>query len=141
METIKRCSKCKQFKQLSKFNKSKSEKDGLQSYCKTCQRVYSHSKNGREACRKAANNYRKTTKGKATKKRFYKRHPNYEKANHAVNNAITSGRLPRPDTMKCNYCPKQAQQYHHWHGYEPERWLDVIPICMNCHYKRRRRIA
>jgi len=77
--------------------------------------------------------YIKSEKGKARQKRFYNCHPNNLKAKTAVNNAIRSGKLPRANTLLCHYCPKPAQQYHHWHGYEPEHWLDVVPVCVKCH--------
>lgn len=100
----------------------------------------------------AQRKYQKTTKGKATQKRyeqtekgkatrrtilkhFYARNPNYLKAKHAVSNAIRDSKLPRSDTLLCHYCPKPTKQYHHWHGYEPEHWLDVVPICTECHLK------
>lgn len=35
----KRCSKCKQFKSRSEFNKDRSEKDGLSCQCKVCRKV------------------------------------------------------------------------------------------------------
>lgn len=41
MENItKKCSKCGRELPLSEFNKDKSRKDGLQSYCKSCQKQY-----------------------------------------------------------------------------------------------------
>ena len=130
--TMKTCSKCKQNKQLSEFHKNRCRNDGLQDYCKSCDKFY-HS------------NYYQTKQGKATRKRsdkrFNARHPKYHKATHAVNNAIRDGKLPRANTWLCHYCPKPAQQYHHWHGYEPEHWLDVVPACRKCDYKEHRKIA
>jgi len=36
METTKKCTQCKQIKNLSEYSKNKSKKDGLRIYCKTC---------------------------------------------------------------------------------------------------------
>ena len=36
----KQCTKCKEVKSVEEFNKSKRNKDGLQSYCKECQKNY-----------------------------------------------------------------------------------------------------
>lgn len=94
--------------------------------------------------------YRQSEKGKATLKRrqqtenykichnrYAKRytihHPEQTKAHDAVNNAIRDGRLPQLNSLQCHYCPAQAKQYHHHKGYEPEHYLDVIPVCIKCH--------
>jgi len=37
---MKICSKCKIKKSKNKFNKDKTKKDGLQTYCKKCQKQY-----------------------------------------------------------------------------------------------------
>lgn len=89
--------------------------------------------------------YRQSEKGKTVRrenaKRFKFRHPNNIKAKHAVSNAICAGKLPRPDTKLCHYCPKPAEEYHHWHGYEPEHWFDIVPVCKDCHRKCKKKIA
>ena len=53
---MKRCSKCKQHKNESEFNKNKSGKDGLQKRCKACQSAcnakwYAENREHRLACR------------------------------------------------------------------------------------------
>lgn len=142
---IKRCTDCKQIKSLSEFNKDESSKDGLQYKCKSCYRDYQQSPKGKAVNRKAQGKYRKTPKGKtanqAAQRRFCVRHPERRKAKNAITCAITAGKLPRPDTLQCHYCPKPAQQYHHWHGYEKEHRLDVVPVCILCHSKIRRKVA
>lgn len=96
---------------------------------------YNHSAKGK-ACRKR---YEQSKKGKENRIRksvkYHKRFPERMKAVWAVNNAITSGKLPRPDTLQCHYCPAQAKQYHHHKGYAKEHWLDVVPACIPCHKK------
>lgn len=37
---MKKCGSCKQEKSFDEFGKSKSRKDGLQSYCKACRKLY-----------------------------------------------------------------------------------------------------
>ena len=36
----KRCAMCGRWLEVFQFNKSKTSKDGLQSYCRTCQQIY-----------------------------------------------------------------------------------------------------
>ena len=134
----KRCSKCKDDKSTSEFHKDKSRADGLCYLCKICnnKRLAQHQKT--KIGKIARKRHRQSEKGKATHKRAYQKyaanHPERRKAKDAVNNAIKSGKLPQPNTLNCNYCPKQAEQYHH-PSYEPEHWLDVIPVCCLCHRK------
>ena len=153
---MKTCSKCREIKTLSEFYKDRSRKDGLFGYCKSCkksyQQQYQQASNGKAAHLKRQVKYLKTPKGKALAAKYQKspkgkaahrkgtakfnaRHPNYAKATNAVNNAIRAGRLPRAASLPCYYCPKPAQQYHHWRGYEPEHWLDVVQVCIKCHLK------
>lgn len=148
-EATKQCSRCKQIKVVSEFSKNRARKDGYHNQCKVCRidsnRNYRKTDKSKIANRKGNKKYRKTAKGKASlrdgQKRFYARNPNYEKAKHAVNHAIESGKLISPKFLLCHYCTKPAKEYHHWHGYEPEHWLDVVSVCIECHGKQRRRIA
>lgn len=143
----KQCSKCKQIKSISEFNKQSTCKNGIRSYCKSCQKVmdrnYEKTTKGKTVRRKALKKYRKTAKGKAARKaslkRFYAYNPNHKKAGDAVNHAIRDGKLISPKFLLCHYCPKPAQQYHHWHGYEPEHWLDIVPACKSCHVKEHKK--
>lgn len=134
---MKTCSKCKQNKPFADFGKKQSNKDNYQYECKICRKHYRQSAKGKAAKKR----YQQSEKGKNVYKRFDIRNPEYHKATHAVNNAIRDGKLPRPDTLFCHYCPKLAQQYHHWHGYEKEHQLDVVPACKKCHDIKHRKIA
>ena len=145
-ETIisKRCSKCKDIKSISEFHKYRKGKDRLQSYCKTCEAIYQtkyrKTAKGRTAHCKANKKYNTSKKGKVADKSSNARRPNQIKAVNAVNHAITAEKLPRPNTLECYYCFEKARQYHH-PSYAPEHWLDVIPVCRECHYKCDRKIA
>ncbi len=137
----KSCRVCKKIKPLSEFPKNRSKKSGYNSECNTCcnkyYKEYRQTEKGKVAHHKANKKYRKTKKGKAVNlksvQRFNVRHPNQTKAVRTVNHAIRNGKLIRPNTQICHYCPAKAEQYHHHLGYEPEHWLDVIPVCIKCH--------
>ncbi len=59
-----------------------------------------------------------------------------DKARIAVGRLIQSGKLPRADALICAHCQLVcAAEYHHFNGYEPEHWLDVVPLCIPCHKK------
>jgi hypothetical protein len=57
---------------------------------------------------------------------------NKTKARQAVNGEVQAGRLPRIRTQKCA-CGSMAMFYHHHKGYDKKHWLDVIPVCGECH--------
>jgi len=62
----KRCSKCGEIKPLSGFNKNKTQKDGLQSYCKICRCLYDkeYRQNNRDALLQQQKEYRQNNKDK-----------------------------------------------------------------------------
>lgn len=155
---MKTCHICNKTKPLSEFHIDRSRKDSHTPACKICRNAtmkkyyqtekgkkarkrYQKTEKGKEAQKRSHLKYEKTEKGKAAihkaRKHFYARHPNREKAKRAVNNAIQAGKLPRANTLQCYYCPAQADQYHHWRGYELEHWLNVVPVCVKCHTKTR----
>ena len=59
-------------------------------------------------------------------------------ANQKVRQAVVMGQLPKIKTLTCVDCGAQAAHYHHHNGYEPEHWLDVVPLCRTCHGIRHR---
>ncbi len=147
------CNKCKAEKPETAFSKNRTMKDGLQCQCKMCCKLYQRSeedkvadrrkqaqyrktKNGKAARKRAKARYGQTERGKAARKRSFVlqllRYPNHHKARVAVNSAVTAGKLAPAATFQCAYCGNAAQQYHHWHGYDRQHWLDVIPACRKC---------
>ena len=144
---------CKKCKNLQKNIYSNSEAG------KSKSKQYQQSEKGRITTRKAAAKYRSSLNGKEYRDNFSKsdkgkecqdkyrksnkrkeslnkwksNNPNKIKANSKVSNAIRDERLQPPSNFICQECKiAQAQEYHHW-SYEPEYWLDVIPLCRSCH--------
>ena len=121
-----------------KFDKNKiSQRKSNKKYKKT--------EKGKAATHRAKQKYQKTIKyifaRKIANNNYRARHPIQIKAQRTVNNAIADGKLRRPDSLICHYCPEQAKQYHHHKGYEPKHWLDIVPTCTRCHRKSHRKIA
>lgn len=159
------CPKCESVKPSDDFYVDSTRYDGLSSMCKVCKRGldkgYSKTEAGQKSRQERKNRYRQSKKGRATERsykqsekvklatRLYKRseagklaylrqrqnHPERFKAREAVIYAVKIGRLPRVSTLKCQDCGESAREYHHW-SYEPEHWLDVIPLCKNHHSAR-----
>jgi len=128
----KHCPHCKQIKPVSEFYKNCVQTDGLSTDCKKC-----HNEMGKASTKR----YSQTKKGKKARKKAIQRHyilyPERHKAKWTIGNAIQKGRLVPAKTLQCYYCGVQAEQWHHWHGYEPEHLLDVIPVCRKCHQEKR----
>lgn len=161
MET-KRCSGCDTVKAVSDFFRNASRRDGLMTYCKACETdrkqvkyranpeyrarmiatatAWHHTKvatpEGRDALRVRK---RETRQQSETQQRWFAEYGKsvQRKAKFAVNTEVAAGRLPRVVSHTCADCGNQAKHYHHW-SYAPEHWLDVIPLCAQCHADRHR---
>jgi hypothetical protein len=151
----KRCITCGTIKPIDEFHFAKNRKDGRNPECKQCRQKYGRTfwQKNKEIIAKRAKRfyeenkekilernreYRQTDKAKIDKAKKVREYnlgnPQKYKAHNAVNNCIRDGKLPRTKTLICSICnEKQAEHYHHPNGYEPEHWLDVIPVCNICH--------
>lgn len=133
----KQCSKCKQNKPISEYYKQLTGKDGYRAECKICfiRRIqqYHKTKQGHKVRSECNHRYKISSKGKQLHRKYYRDYPIKHKARSVVSNAVQTGKLPRPNSLQCHYCSNQAEQYHHWRGYEKKHWLDVIPACIPCH--------
>ncbi len=89
-----------------------------------------------ESMRRAQRKYCISQKGrnalKARRVRYRKICPEKAKARTAVGNAVARGKLWSAKECECVYCGEQARNWHHWAGYEPEHWFDIIPLCQKC---------
>ncbi|MHC4104804.1 MAG: hypothetical protein ACYSR9_07690 [Planctomycetota bacterium] len=159
MSEAKVCTKCKIEKLLTDFYKAKQNRDRRKSWCKSCEieysRQYQKTPKGREvmkrynqsdkgrkrmrefdkslAGREKHRRYNSSEKGRLYDKKSKKKHPLKISARNAVNNAIKAGKLPSANTLTCQRCNQQAQEYHHYMGYNPEYNLAVKPYCIQCH--------
>jgi hypothetical protein len=158
-KTEKMCTKCQTVKPFEDFYKAKQNRDGHKSWCKACEieysRQYQKTSKGKEVMkrynqsdkgrkrmrefdkspvgREKHRRYNSSDKGRLYDKKSKKRYPLKTKARNAVNNAIKARKLPPPNTLTCQRCNQQAQEYHHHMGYDPEYNLTVKPYCIQCH--------
>lgn len=115
----------------SKRRYKKSEKG------KATQQRYQQSEKNKAARRR----FKQSEKGRANYKQYYSRYSERHKARIAIRRAIATGKLPRPDSLQCHYCPAQAREWHHYKGYAPKFWLKVIPVCIPCHGLKSRKAS
>jgi hypothetical protein len=99
-------------------------------------RRYLDTPRGKIAHRKGFRRYIQSEKGKTYRKRSDKKrrqkYPDKFQARLAVSHAIERGDMESASLHKCTQCGKQAKFWHHYKGYEPEHYLDVIPLCPIC---------
>lgn len=92
---------------------------------------------GKEANARVGKTWRNTEQGKIKTrlyaKRYYDKNKHRHRAKARVKTAIRIGILEPANSQSCLKCSCQAHDYHHYLGYEPKHWFDVIPLCIKCH--------
>lgn len=155
----KKCSKCKKTKPISDFSPDKRRQSGLKSECRECKRIADkqyrdnplyrdrikvaqrrkdEKRNGRIPSKRTPRNPvgRNADNYGASLKRWHNKNPEAHRAHDVVYRASERGEFPKAHEKRCHECGKQAAHYHHFLGYEPEHWFDVVPLCNSCHRKR-----
>jgi hypothetical protein len=145
---MKRCPRCAETKPLSEFDKNRSMPDGRAGWCKPCMREARALSINRSPEAKDAFYIKKAARQKRYRARTPEQRPtrnaqlrswetrNREKtrAHKAVQSALRSGRLVRPE--HCERCERQCKpQAHHADYTKP---LDVAWLCSTCHGKEHR---
>lgn len=151
----KKCIVCQQIKPVTDFHNSTSSPDGRRKQCKECRKNESKkyyqghkekiieyvgkfykTEHGRKVKKGINKRYNGSKKGLENKRHlvaeYNKRNPEKAKAHTAITVAVNRGQLSPASAKTCQHCGQQAEQYHHW-SYLPEHWLDVIPLCRQCH--------
>ena len=132
------CTKCKIEKPASEFSPNRRKSNGRSSHCKECHREYNslYTQSHKDHLAAYSRAYFKTPRGKEVRSRSdrkqYQLHPKRGLAHYVVHYAIKKGELSPLRLSECVMCGGEPKHYHHW-SYEPEHWLDVIPVCISCH--------
>jgi len=110
-------------------------KKAVKKYSKTikykiARKRYNQSKKGKMSIRA----YSKSDMAKANSiiqaRKYRQRHKDRCTARIIVNHAVKRKGFPGANTKVCQYCGKQAEQYHHP---DYSKSLDVVPLCAKCH--------
>lgn len=133
------CSRCKQHKARSEFSRNARRSNGLASYCKDCHRQYGRVWAKRNGEKRLESNRAWRKKNPEWVRQWAKiqqeRHPAAFRARLAVNGAVRTGRLKKPEA--CQGCgviaAAEALHAHHHLGYKQENWLKVEWFCVPCH--------
>lgn len=131
--TEKVCTACNKLKSVKYFQKSSLVKDGYNQHCKDCRSA--KRKLDRERDTLATKRWRETLSGMLSQQKHKLKKQKEILARQAVRNAIRLGDLPKAIDLNCMYCSNLACEYHHHNGYDEKHFLDVIPLCYDCHGK------
>ncbi len=127
---MEKCSKCKEWKELTEFGKDRRRLDGLRYGCRECHRDYNASEAGKAAQRR----YSSSAAGKATQRRrnvrYCEAYPERVVCNEALDHAIRAGKIIRP--MICSACG-QANGVIQGHHEDYSKPFDVEWLCVLCH--------
>lgn len=152
--TQKRCSRCKEIKDVSEFYRRDGTPGRYTSHCKSCQAKYRQTAGYKALHRKADEKWRRTEKGRlynrAQCKKYnqtegYKKsinkwraaHPERRAAHIKFAHAIAGNKIKRPSV--CSACKVQCTPEGHHPDYSKP--LDVIWLCRQCHVDLHRALA
>lgn len=134
---MKKCFKCGKNKELEEFYKHKKMADGHLNKCKVCARkdVSSHRDKNIESIRaydrRRGGLKHRIQANKERAKKFREEFPEKYKAHTALNNAVRSGKIVKPDS--CSVCDGGWQIEGHHDDYSKP--LEVCWLCAACHKK------
>lgn len=153
---MKTCRKCGATKEVDDFYRHPNMADGRVNICKECNkagirdrrkedlenaRASDRAYYRKNAAKKNAltSSYQKTAAGKEAMVRgnvvWRSKNPFARKAHNAVNNAVRSGDLLKPDA--CSRCSRPTPSRRlHGHHENYEKRLDVIWLCAKCHSEK-----
>lgn len=123
----KRCRKCKIVKDISLFYKLSRNKDGLYSYCKSCENARLKI---RDRVRIKIKNPIYLLRKLKSQKRYRLLNPQKTKARLIVNKTIKRGILTR---KPCEKCGKEKSEAHHEDYNKP---LEIVWLCKKHHTER-----
>jgi hypothetical protein len=132
---MKICKKCLIEKPLNEFYNHPKTKDKKQQICKSCIKAESQTEDAKKRAKQADKKREQTEKRKLWKKdyikSFYEENPEKRKAQHKVSNFLRFNKDFKRE--KCIICNNQSKI--HYHHFDYKKPLEIIPCCVNCHYK------
>lgn len=125
----KTCTKCSKTKPLAEYYKRKGGKWGVDSHCKTCDKIKSSSWESKNRARRAERSKKRRADNLEVARRevekvraYQKRYPEKQKARRALDHAIEMGRVLRGECEECGVFPAHAHHEDYSKPYEV-RWF------------------
>lgn len=130
-----KCPRCKRWKLAAQFGGCKRNWNGLRSSCHKCEAIVQAGRRvgNRELVRRSCREsyQRNKDKIKADQKKYRRKNPEKINAQNAINSAIRSGELARPNL--CEMCGRLGYIEAHHDSYDRDRRLVVTWLCRKCH--------
>jgi ribosomal protein S27AE len=127
------CARCGETKPHADFPPDQRKRDGIKYVCRDCERESQRQwrgKNAEHLRAKARERYRQNREAISARNGRYKTANRIKaRAHSAIEYALESGRLTRPDS--CEQCGGSGTIHAHHDDYE--RKLDVRWLCARCH--------
>ena len=142
METVKRCTKCEEEKDLDSLVSDKRLKSGKGSMCKRCavniqKKRYLDPLFAKAKCGYSKQYAKKNRDRRVELDRAWRlKHPCKKKAQDRINSLIRSGKLVPP--AACERCSNADQLQAHHEDYSKP--LEVQWLCITCHNTRHKEI-
>lgn len=151
---LKFCSRCKCEKSRSEFYKRSRAKDGLQAYCRECDKATTLEQRSSPEGREYVRRWRSSESGAASERAYIesvsgrkvhckdasvhrKRNPLKTKARRELNIAVKNGTITKP--LNCESCcailKNRRDGRSGLQGHHPDylKSLDVVWLCVKCH--------
>ncbi len=139
----KTCTLCGSDLPRSSFYGHKATADRLRPECKSCvkERARVHRANNKPRKDLTTALWRANNRDKVAQydRTTHNRYPARLAARIAVGTEVRAGRMKAEKCSACGLLPRivkgrQRIQAHHYKGYDPEHWLDVVWLCVRCHW-------
>lgn len=139
----KKCSRCQLVKPISEFYSNKATASGLGNNCKECARFLRkeyHQRKGKVTAKEYIERKKQNPEfltafkqqRKETSARYRLTNTLKIQARRSIFIALRAGTIKKPDS--CEFCHQpRPLESHHWHGYTPDKWLDIVWLCDECH--------
>ena len=118
---LKKCTICKDWKDIDLFSTDRSRVDGKASRCNDCSKTLWR------------------LKSMHSNKRVERRDGDKAQAKARINQDVSQGLRPNPNDLFCSLCGHKGNdlrhEYHHVCGYGKNHHYDVLPLCSKCHHK------
>ncbi len=132
-DKMKRCYRCKIDKKHKDFFVSKTSRDGLKTYCKTCTVEYnsSYGSQHKKNKYKTDESFREKKKKEVRDRR--KKSPEKMRARSVFSKHVVAGKIIRPKV--CSHCKRSDKKRIEGHHEDYIKPFDVIWLCTSCHQK------